>query len=347
MSRFGAGSGQTRHHAELASARTLAALSGRHRPLTRPADRGGHECSGRGRRKGGRGQVLANARSADARTRPSCGVQSSAWTRGRERRRQQAERQASGQWGRRRNRDAGWSQTSRWPGGRRDGAGHCSAQAMKAAGAGGGIDLLRAQVFIGTLNASHPAAPGGSRGSVRRSRPMMDRATGPGSGPGDESPGSDGPRDEWHPPANRARPGWRSHMSRQKPAGHRATTDPGRRRPGTIRYQGQRQTGRPKRNRQLEQAGRPRPSGDQRRDAIPQLGAKQQTGIPRRAGPNSEPQDHGRAGTSRRLGDRGRAGTSRRPRYRSGAGNSARPGERGRPGDRGSQRQPVARITGA
>jgi hypothetical protein len=118
------------------------------------------------------------------------------------------------------------------------------AQAMKAAGAGGGVDLLRAQVFIGLLLNTLPFIPPPQEdpGAPGPPQPTDD---GPGdgscdSGPGDESPGSDGPRDEQHPPANRGHaPAGGSHMSRQEPAGHRATTDPGTAADrGTIRYQG-------------------------------------------------------------------------------------------------------------
>jgi len=194
-----------------------------------------------------------------------------------ERRRQQAERQASvGLYG-----DSEGTATlagHKLPGGQAVTAMArvtALAQAMKAAGAGGGIDLLRAQVFIGLLMNTLPFIPPPQEdpGAPGPPQPTDD---GPGdgscdSGPGDESPGSDGSRDEQHPPANRGRaPAGGSHTSRQEPAGHRPTTDPGTaadRGPSDIK--GQRQTGRPRRNRELEQARRPRPSGDQQRDAIP------------------------------------------------------------------------------
>jgi Domain of unknown function (DUF222) len=163
-----------------------------------------------------------------------------------ERRRQQAERQASvGLYG-----DSEGTATlagHKLPGGQAVAAMArvtALAQAMKAAGAGGGIDLLRAQVFIGLLLNTLPFIPPPQEdpGAPGPPQPTDD---GPGdgscdSGPGDESPGSDGPRDEQHPPANRGHaPAGGSHMSRQEPAGHRATTDPGTAADrGTIRYQG-------------------------------------------------------------------------------------------------------------
>ncbi|HEV8277521.1 MAG TPA: DUF222 domain-containing protein [Streptosporangiaceae bacterium] len=117
------------------------------------------------------------------------------------------------------------------------------AQAMKAAGAGGGIDLLRAQVFIGLLlntltfippPEEDPRAPG----------PPQPTDGGPGdescdSLPGDESPGSDGPRDERHPPADKGHaPAGGSHTWRQEPVSHRAATDLGTAADrGTIKYQ--------------------------------------------------------------------------------------------------------------
>jgi uncharacterized protein DUF222 len=163
-----------------------------------------------------------------------------------ERRRQQAERQASvGLYG-----DSEGTATlagHKLPGGQAVAAMArvtALAQAMKAAGAGGGIDLLRAQVFIGLLLNTLPFIPPPQEdpGAPGPPQPTDD---GPGggscdSGPGDESPGSDGPRDEQHPPANKGHaPAGGSHTSSQEPAGHRATTDlgtaAGR---GTIRYQG-------------------------------------------------------------------------------------------------------------
>src|SRR5204862_422782 len=64
--------GRSRRHAELASAPHFGgALPGRHRPLTGPADRGGHERPRQGRRGGGRGQGACERGSADARPAPS------------------------------------------------------------------------------------------------------------------------------------------------------------------------------------------------------------------------------------------------------------------------------------
>ena len=158
-----------------------------------------------------------------------------------ERRRQQAERQASvGLYG-----DSEGTATlagHKLPGGQAVAAMArvtALAQAMKAAGAGGGIDLLRAQVFIGLLlntlplippPQEDPGAPGppqptddGPGGGSCDSRPGDESCDGV---PGDESPGSDSPLDEQHPPANggHASAGG-SHAWRQEPVGHRATAD--------------------------------------------------------------------------------------------------------------------------
>jgi hypothetical protein len=126
------------------------------------------------------------------------------------------------------------------------------AQAMKAAGAGGGIDLLRAQVFIGLLlntlpfippPEEDPRAPGppqptdGRPGDEACDRWPGDESCD--SGPGDESPDSDGPRDERHPPADKGHaPAGGSHTWRQEPVSHRATTDLGTAADrGTIKHQ--------------------------------------------------------------------------------------------------------------
>ncbi len=163
-----------------------------------------------------------------------------------ERRRQQAERQASvGLYG-----DSEGTATlagHKLPGGQAVAAMArvtALAQAMKAAGAGGGIDLLRAQVFIGLLLNTLPFIPPPQE-DPEAPGPLQPTDDGPGddsgdSGPGDESPGSDSPRDEQRPPANRGHaPGWRELYVEAGTSG-----PPRHHRPGNCRRPGDHQISR-------------------------------------------------------------------------------------------------------
>ena len=69
------------------------------------------------------------------------------------------------------------------------------AKAMAANGAGGGIDLLRAQVFVGLLLGNPPQPGHGTSGS---GRPDDDKPgdAGPGTEPGNDDPGEEGPGEE-------------------------------------------------------------------------------------------------------------------------------------------------------
>jgi hypothetical protein len=97
------------------------------------------------------------------------------------------------------------------------------AQAMKAAGAAGGIDLLRAKVFIGLLLNTLPLIP------PPQEDPGAPGPPDPGAdGPPGESPGGGGTQGEGHPPASDGYcPAGATLARGQRPAGRSVTTSRG------------------------------------------------------------------------------------------------------------------------
>src|SRR5258708_39867377 len=96
------------------------------------------------------------------------------------------------------------------------------AKAMRAAGAGGGIDLLRAQVFLGLLLGTLPYIPPAEDGPPDEPHEPDDQ---PGESPDDDQPGESHDDDQPGEPAGdqpSEQPGWPSgDRSPERPAQHR------------------------------------------------------------------------------------------------------------------------------